>query len=285
MDTHTGNLGSQAPSTTEILDGLNDLLQLDHDAIQAYDVAIEKLEDRDHADQIAGFRRDHERHVRELNELITTLGGTPKNEPHATAPLKQGLQSLGGLAGDKGLLIAWRANELQVRTKYDNYASKAMLWPADVKRVIDRNALDEERHYRWVAELLERMGVAPGEGLETHALNRMREGTTGGGRMGEMKDRAGEMAGTARERVAGGLESAANRISHLVNQEEGAAGQGRMAGVANRLAGGMESTAHYVREADAGELRHDFEEQVRRNPVQTLLVAAVAGFAIGRLLR
>lgn len=285
MDTHTGNLGSQAPSTSKILDGLNDLLQLDHDAIQAYDVAIEKLEDRDQADQIAGFRRDHERHVRELNELITRLGGTPKNEPHATGPLKQGLQSLGGLAGDKGVLIAWRANELQVRTKYDNYASKAVLWPDDVKRIIDRNALDEERHYRWVADVLERMGVAPGEGMETHAMNRMREGATGGGRMAGMKDRAGEMAGTARERVAGGLESAANRISHLVDQEEGTAGQGRMAGAANRLAGGMESTAHYVREASTDELRHGFESQLRRNPVQTLLVAGVAGFIIGRMLR
>jgi hypothetical protein len=99
----------------------------DHDSIAAYDVAIAKLEDRDHADQIAGYRRDHERHVRELNELIARLGGTPSNHPHVTGPFKTALQGLGGLAGDKGLLMAFRTNELSVRTKYDAYASKAML--------------------------------------------------------------------------------------------------------------------------------------------------------------
>ncbi|HEU4754263.1 MAG TPA: DUF2383 domain-containing protein, partial [Armatimonadota bacterium] len=138
MDTTTTSLGQNpAPALAEVLDGLNDLLQLDHDACAAYDIAIEKLEDRDHADQIAGFRRDHERHIRELNELIAALGGTPKNEPHATGPFKLALQSLGGLAGDRGLLIAWRTNELQARAKYDAYASKANRWPHEVKRMVD----------------------------------------------------------------------------------------------------------------------------------------------------
>src|SRR5690606_20084718 len=113
-----GERGLSAVSDAEVLDGLNDLLQLGHDAIGAYEIAIEKLDDRDHADQIAGFKRDHERHVRDLNEMIRSLGGTPVNEPHATGPLKQAMQSLGALGGDKGVLIAWRANELQVRAKY-----------------------------------------------------------------------------------------------------------------------------------------------------------------------
>ena len=119
MDTDTTRLdaGHAPPATAEILEGLNDLLQLDHDAVGAYEIAMEKLHDRDHADQIAGFRRDHERHIRELNELIAELGGTPKNHPHATGPFKLALQSLGGLAGDKGVLMAFRTNELQVRSR------------------------------------------------------------------------------------------------------------------------------------------------------------------------
>jgi phospholipid/cholesterol/gamma-HCH transport system permease protein len=86
---------------------------------------------------VPGLLRDHERHIQTLNDLILELGGTPKHEPHATGPFKEALQSLGGLAGDKGVLIAWRTNELQVRTKYDTYASRAMLWPDHVKRAID----------------------------------------------------------------------------------------------------------------------------------------------------
>ncbi|HEX2093588.1 MAG TPA: ferritin-like domain-containing protein [Longimicrobiaceae bacterium] len=339
MDTQTtGQTEARTPETSEVLDALNDLLQLDHDAIGAYDIAIERLQDRDHANQIAGFRLDHERHIRDLNEAIARLGGTPMNEPHATGPFKQALQSLGGLAGDKGLLIAWRVNELQVRTKYDTYAARAVHWPDDLKRLVDRNALDEERHYEWVTQVLDKMGVPTAEGLEQDAATKLRERSAGPGVVDTLRERAGDLAATARERVgdlaegarervsdlaegarervgglaggareragdlaggarerlggvaggaresvAGGLEAAANRISHLVGGQDGEGG--RMAGVANRLAGGIEGTARYVREGNLEELQTGFEEQVRRSPVQTLLVAALAGFVIGRILR
>ena len=333
MDTQlTGVGGTHAPALQEVLDGLNDLLQLDHDAIAAYDVAIAKLEDRDHADQIAGYRRDHERHVRELNELVARLGGAPANHPHVTGPFKTALQSLGGLAGDKGLLMAFRTNELAVRTKYDSYASRAMLWPPDVKRVIDGAALDEERHYAWVADVLQRMGIGAGEldeasraadlarekanvgggvvdrakdavadaagavgGAVSGAAGTVRDtvagaagsvkdtvagaaGSVGGavsGAAGAVGDRVSGLAGSVRDGVSGGVGAVRNRIAGLVDTEEGP-----LAGVSGRVhdaAGGVRSAATGA--ADT------FEGRVREKPLQTLLLAGVAGFVIGRLLR
>jgi hypothetical protein len=328
----TGVGGTHAPALQEVLDGLNDLLQLDHDAIAAYDVAIAKLEDRDHADQIAGYRRDHERHVRELNELVTRLGGTPANHPHATGPFKTALQGLGGLAGDKGLLIAFRTNELAVRTKYDSYASKAMLWPPDVKRTIDGAALDEERHYAWVADVLQRMGVGDGELSEAaRAADLAREkanvgggvveqakeavagaagavgsavsgaagsvkdavggaaGSVGGavsgavgavggavsGAAGAVGERVSGLAGSVRDGVTGGVGTVKNRIAGLVDMEEGP-----LAGVGGRV----QDAAGGVRSAASG-AADTFEGRVREKPLQTLLLAGVAGFVIGRLLR
>lgn len=309
MDTNTTRVDPrQSASTEEIVAGLNDLLQLDHDAIGSYEIAMERLEDRDHASQIAGFRLDHERHVRELTELIRSLGGTPKNEPHATGPLKQALQGLGGVAGDKGLLMAFRTNELQVRTKYDGYASKAVMWPAEIKRVIDRNALDEERHYRWVADVMKSMGLGDGEGPETHAANLVRENVGGraagvtdkvtdaassaasavtgaassaastvGDAASTVRERAADLASTARDRVSAGVEAVQNRVSGMMGgSESGQAG-----------AGGP-GTVETVR-ARAGEtardVRVDFEDRVREKPLQTLVLAGIAGFVIGRLLR
>lgn len=273
MDTETTRLeGTHAASREEILEGLNDLLQLDHDAIGAYQAAIEKLEDRDHASQISGFLRDHERHVRELNAMITSMGGTPANEPHATGTLKKALQNLGGMAGDKGVLMAFRTNELQVRTKYDSYASKANHWGADAKRLVDRNALDEERHYRWVADTLAGMGIGSGEDPETHALNRAREaGGQVGSKVDQAKEKAGELASTARDKVTAARDAVANRISGMVDTENGPVGQAR----------------HRVEDArdQAAEQVHRFEDRVREKPLQTLLIAGVAGFVIGRLLR
>ena len=309
MDTDMTMGQRPAPALAEVLDGLNDLLQLDHDAIAAYDTAIEKLEDRDHADQIAGYRRDHERHIRELNELILSLGGSPKNEPHATGPFKTAMQSLGGLAGDKGLLLAWRTNELQVRTKYDSYASKAMLWPADVKRVIDGAALDEERHYEWVSGVLHRMGVGHGDDTAVDRMDAAREranvgagvvnqarervadaagavsgkvagaagavGEKGGDLAGTVRERVADGAGAVRERVTGGADAVRNRISGLMDTHDGP-----LAGPAGRVRGGVDTAVGGAKTA-----ADTFEGRLREHPVQTLLLAGVAGFIIGRILR
>ena len=263
--------GPGAPTTEEILEGLNDLLQLNHDAIGAYNIAIEKLEDRDHASQIAGFRMDHGRHITALNERIVALGGAPRNEPHATGPLKEAMQSLGALAGDRGTLAAGRANELQVRTRYDTYASRANRWPAELKRLIDEQALDEERHYQWVADVLARMGVAEEEGapLPERAMEQL-----------------GAATGAARERAAAGLQRAAGRLDDLAARGAGAGGVGaRAAAAAQRLASGMESGAGYLREASLDVVRRDLEDQVRTSPVRTLLAVFAVGFVVGRALR
>jgi ElaB/YqjD/DUF883 family membrane-anchored ribosome-binding protein len=312
METGRGS-GTTTASTEEVLDGLNDLLQLDHDAIGAYEIAIEKLEDRDQASQISGFLRDHQRHIQSLNELIRELGGTPVNEPHATGPLKQAMQNLGALGGDKGILLAWRANELQVRTKYDSYAAKANQWPGHVKRLVDENALDEERHYQWVASALQGMGIGSGEGWETDLTNRVREGAaavtgqvrataanvgdtvreragelgdTVKERAGELGDqvraRAGEVATGARLRTADGLEAAAHRIEDVAHRGEQPS---RATAAADRVAGGMESTADYLRASDAAQMRADVERAVREHPVQMILGTLAVGFLVGRLLR
>jgi ElaB/YqjD/DUF883 family membrane-anchored ribosome-binding protein len=296
VDTDTAQgVGRRAAPTSEVLDGLNDLLQLDHDAVGAYDIAIEKLDDRDHADQIAGFRRDHERHIRELNSLIAELGGVPKNEPHATGPFKEALQSLGGLAGDKGVLMAWRTNELQVRTKYDSYASKAMYWPDNVKRIVDQNALDEERHYRWVADVLQTMGIGAGEGMETDLASGLRErmNTTPGvgdrlrNVTDQTKERAGDLAETARMRLADGLESTAERLDQLADQQQGT-GSGareRVGDVAHRIADRIESTAESLRHPSGQSSGESLEQRIREHPLQSLLVLFAAGFVVGRILR
>lgn len=249
-----------------MLEGLNDLLQLNHDAIGAYDIAIEKLKDADHASQISGFRLDHERHVRELNQVIQRMGGTPVNEPHATGPLKEAMQALGAVAGDRGTLLSWRANELQVRTKYDTYSAKANRWPAEIKRMIDEQALDEERHYRWAADTLAALGVGSGEGLETHLANSARE------HVGSVTAKAARVKEEVRERT-----------DHLTERLGKATGRAQE--LKDRFRERADVTAHYIRDADGEMLRGEIEDRVRSNPLQTLLLTFGIGFVIGRIIR
>ena len=53
---------------------LNDLLQLEHDALPAYTLAIAGLRDPTHRARLEAFRDDHRRHVRELSILIRQRG-------------------------------------------------------------------------------------------------------------------------------------------------------------------------------------------------------------------
>lgn len=293
MDTDTTRLdaGHAPPATAEILEGLNDLLQLDHDAVGAYQIAMEKLHDRDHADQIAGFRRDHERHIRELNELIADLGGTPKNHPHATGPFKLALQSLGGLAGDKGVLMAFRTNELQVRAKYDSYAAKANHWPTHIKRVVDACALDEERHFSWVSRVL-----GKDENATLDPVDKARERAAAAGHKLEVaRERVADVAGTARERVVdtagqvrervtGGVDAVRNRIAGVMDRgHDGAVRTGDEAydGYATGGTPGLRDRVQTL----AGGAGDTFGQRFNEQPLQTLLIAGIAGFVIGRLLR
>ena len=151
-----------APTSTDpqLLAQLNDLLQLDHDAVGAYEVAIEALRNPRYKQTLQRFKGDHERHIQELTQLITERGGTPVEMPHVpTGVFKLAMQQAGRLAGgDKGVLLAFKANERQVRDKYLRMAESAEdLVVADV---LSRGSDDEAKHYGWAVGSLEELGVS-----------------------------------------------------------------------------------------------------------------------------
>jgi rubrerythrin len=157
----------------EIVAILNDLLQLDHDAVQAYTLAIDALESPEFIQSLKRFRGDHERHIRDLTELIEAHGGTPMQLSHVpTGAFKLAVQAVGNAGRDREVLLAFKTNERQVRDKYERMAEGSN--PPDVAEVLHRNSADEEKHYQWVSRALEQLGAGTGtpvggaaEGFET----------------------------------------------------------------------------------------------------------------------
>jgi hypothetical protein len=148
---------------------LNDLLQLDYDAVGAYTLAISALRDRDLRETLIRFRQDHERHIVDLVELIHAPGGVPVRMPHfPTGIFKLLVQATGSAAslagGDCAVLLAFVANEAQARDKYRRHADAnanhpSANHPPDVADLLNRAASDEENHHRWAWNTLERMGA------------------------------------------------------------------------------------------------------------------------------
>jgi hypothetical protein len=136
---------------------LNDLLQLDVDAVQAYALVIRQLESKVRKDTVRRYQSDHRRHITELKRLIRAHGGAPIEVSHVpTGPLKLAMQAMGSVGSDRAVVMAFKTNERQGRDKYRRAAAMRGL-PSDVARVLRRAARDEERHYRWAEKQLEQL--------------------------------------------------------------------------------------------------------------------------------
>ena len=139
---------------------LNDLLQLDHDAVGAYGIAIHATTDESHRETLREFRADHERHIEEITRLIQDRDGKPIQAPHLpTSVFKLAVQKAGSLGGETALLLAFKANERQSRDKYRRAAEDSD--DLEVADVLARAADDEVRHFDWAVRALLERGVSP----------------------------------------------------------------------------------------------------------------------------
>lgn len=131
---------------------LEHLMALDLDAIEAYDAAIDGLDNNEWKAALATFRQDHSRHVQELGPLIRDLGGTPPTKPDAKAMLAEGKVKIANLMGDEAVLKAMRSNEDDTNTAYERALAKC---PMEAQDVVSRGLDDEHRHREWIVATLE----------------------------------------------------------------------------------------------------------------------------------
>ena len=103
-----------------------------------------------------------------------------------------------------------------------------------------------------------------------------------------------DKAGSVKDKLANALESGAERL-----RERGGSGtlagattagttpvgDGRVAQISDRVAGGMQASADWLRDADIDGMKTGIERQVKEHPGRTLLIAAGLGYLIGRAFR
>lgn len=89
-----------------------------------------------------------------------------------------------------------------------------------------------------------------------------------------------------RSAAGGGLDEAADAVRRLGRRAHERGGvAGRADPVAQRLGAGLETAAGYLRSHEVVDMRVDLEREVRQSPLRSLLIAGVAGFVVGRLIR
>lgn len=128
---------------------LKELVKLDFDAIEAYDAAIERLEEPEFVDKLTEFREDHRRHTENLGALLRNLNEDVPEGPDMKRMLTEGKVVIAGLGGDKAILRAMQANEKVTNTAYEK-ALQANGTDAATRETLQRNLDDERRHKAWI---------------------------------------------------------------------------------------------------------------------------------------
>lgn len=131
---------------------IEELANLERDAVAAYDAAIDRLDDAGHKAKVAQFREDHVQHLEELETLAQKHGGRFPLDPGALSILTTGKVKMADMmGGDGAILKAMAANEVQTVTAYDNAAENDAV-PAEDRSIFERARADEERHKAWMQD-------------------------------------------------------------------------------------------------------------------------------------
>jgi len=133
---------------------LNNLIELDYDAIEAYEASIARLKDADDREQLRTFMADHIRHTNDLSAAVRKLGGNPASKGDFKRLLTKGKVVLAALVDDRAILFAMKTNEADTNTAYERASRHDGLSP-EVKAILDRNLADERKHKAWIEERLE----------------------------------------------------------------------------------------------------------------------------------
>jgi uncharacterized protein (TIGR02284 family) len=140
-----------------LTDLITDLIKLDYDAIDAYNAAIERLDNKTFASSLRSFRDDHQRHTQNLKPFLRELGGgEAPAKGDAKSMLASGKVKIAALVGDKAILMAMKTNEDDTNTAYERAHSHKGL-TSELKKVLDSNLTDERRHRAWIVQTTKKL--------------------------------------------------------------------------------------------------------------------------------
>jgi uncharacterized protein (TIGR02284 family) len=150
----------------EIIKNLNSLIQLDIDAIHAYEQAMKNVSEVHIRDQLAEYRNDHHTHYRELSSVVQSMGGDPPEfSPDFKGFFIQGFTALRSATGTEGALKAMETNEKLTNRNYEEASSWDL--PIATLSIVKANYEDEKRHLSYIQTALrDRIWERPGAAAE-----------------------------------------------------------------------------------------------------------------------
>jgi len=136
-----------------LIEALSNLVQLDIDAVHAYDQALKEIDDPIIKDRLLKFQEDHRNHISGLSKKIKELGGQP---PQYSQDIKgyviEAFAAIRSFTGLKGALAAMKTTEEITNRHYGEVVS----WeaPSAVKEVMRTYFSEEKVHLDYITSNL-----------------------------------------------------------------------------------------------------------------------------------
>ncbi len=135
----------------ELIDLLQNLITLDFDAIEAYEAAIDRLDDKTAQDKLRSFIKDHRRHTEDLSPHLRGMGGDVPSGSGVKSLLTQGKVEAASLMGDCAVLKAMASNETDTVTAYEKAAERDDV-DGQLREKLQAGLEDEKRHKAWMQD-------------------------------------------------------------------------------------------------------------------------------------
>lgn len=129
---------------------VKELIELDYTAVDAYQAAIERLDNPTYQVKLMEFKKDHERHITEFSALLRKhKEDVPQKAPLGKDLLSKGKVVIANLLGDNSILQAMISNEMDTNTAYERMNTHEHKW-SDAQDIIKQGLEDEKRHKAWL---------------------------------------------------------------------------------------------------------------------------------------
>ncbi len=134
------------------IEAVKELIELNYDALEAYEVAIDNIEDSEYKKNFKEFKDDHKRHIAELGTFLSKCNEIYPSGPDNTKSLLAiGRTELASLFGDRNIMNALLANEEDANDAYERMNARISdSSDAQIAQIIAQGLEDARKHKDWL---------------------------------------------------------------------------------------------------------------------------------------
>ena len=135
-------------------DSLTELVELEYAALDAYEAAVERLQEAAYKEKLMQFQKDHEQHIEKLCAVLRKNNcEIPEKGMSGKQVITTGKVLLANMIGDKTILQAIKSNEIDTHTAYQRMNAHQGKW-TDAQSILEAGLFDETRHLSWLEDAL-----------------------------------------------------------------------------------------------------------------------------------